>query len=459
MAQLPAGANGRAHDANPSAAGTGNAPIGQPFNLVTGNDVITGNVSGGRGFQDSVGYGAPNEFRDRLGSDDLFQFRAESFGSALGAPNIGGGVSVYRAFSGLPSTAAPIDARLGNRSYSIGGYGNRLYAAPSTGRGYNVLTLPTPVESQQQPSLGLFQNQEGQILQVTASPLFGLRQIEADRPSIDVSDLYRIDQPELPSADIESLDIDPSRFAPNGTRPGGPTDETGRPMDLREDGQRDPNAPIGDANQRAMYMSPSLIIGRQLQTQLAAGEQLELNTQVETRLERLEQDILGTGETEGPKSAYEQLLEKVRTGESSTTQSDLLAQSDGLEAPTQKQLNEAETRRREAIRRMLRQDEPQEGGDTIPEDVSLEGRLAEIMKKLDYDVPAVESFVGEREDVSTDLLKQAEEQFAKGQYFKAESLYRRAILNAREKDPLARVGLSHSLLGAGMIRSSALQLR
>ncbi|MEE8155008.1 MAG: hypothetical protein V3T53_08675, partial [Phycisphaerales bacterium] len=47
------------------------------------NLLVTGNVVAGRGFRGTVGYTAANDFRDELGSDEFFLFRA---GSAYSAP-------------------------------------------------------------------------------------------------------------------------------------------------------------------------------------------------------------------------------------------------------------------------------------------------------------------------------------------------------------------------------------
>ena len=48
------------------------------------NLLVTGNVVGGRGFRETVGYTAEFDFRAETGSDDLFAERANS---ALSAPN------------------------------------------------------------------------------------------------------------------------------------------------------------------------------------------------------------------------------------------------------------------------------------------------------------------------------------------------------------------------------------
>lgn len=70
-------------DANLSTSGMRNvASPDESLAYRVRNLLVTGNVAGGRGFRDSVGYTAAEDFRGVLGSDDLFQFRAESAFSA-----------------------------------------------------------------------------------------------------------------------------------------------------------------------------------------------------------------------------------------------------------------------------------------------------------------------------------------------------------------------------------------
>src|SRR5882672_6516540 len=64
------------HNLSPTSGGI-NSPVPiEDFRLR--NQIITGNVAGGRGFRGSVGYTAENDFRGRLGSNELFSFRADS---------------------------------------------------------------------------------------------------------------------------------------------------------------------------------------------------------------------------------------------------------------------------------------------------------------------------------------------------------------------------------------------
>ena len=107
QAQTRAGSDGRALDANQQVGSGGYNPEDGRLDFSRRNDVITGNVGGGRAFQDTVGYGAVGEFRDNLGSDTLFNFRANSLSSStsyLNAATIGGvnqqnNIHVYRSFT------------------------------------------------------------------------------------------------------------------------------------------------------------------------------------------------------------------------------------------------------------------------------------------------------------------------------------------------------------------------
>ena len=69
---------GRALDANLSAT-DGRINRSTPSqNFGSRNRLVTGNVVAGRGFRESVGYTAAYDFRGDTGSDDLFEFRADS---------------------------------------------------------------------------------------------------------------------------------------------------------------------------------------------------------------------------------------------------------------------------------------------------------------------------------------------------------------------------------------------
>ena len=103
---------GRALDANPGVNSAGVNRVENQVDYAARNDLITGNVAGGFGFQGSIGYTAPGAFRGELGSDSLFRFRADSLGSAPALAPLpsgsfnqptGGNVVVYNNFTAVPN--------------------------------------------------------------------------------------------------------------------------------------------------------------------------------------------------------------------------------------------------------------------------------------------------------------------------------------------------------------------
>src|SRR4051812_9661530 len=77
--------SGDALDRNLGVGSSGRNPSAAVQNYRDRNLLITGDVVGGRGFRGSVGYTAESDFRGRLGSNDTFQFRADS---AISSPEL-----------------------------------------------------------------------------------------------------------------------------------------------------------------------------------------------------------------------------------------------------------------------------------------------------------------------------------------------------------------------------------
>lgn len=84
--------DGRALDRNTRIGGQGvNNPVRDfQAELRFRNALVTGNVPGGAGFRGVTGYGLDYDFRQRVGSDDLFSFRRDSFTSGLAGTGIRG---------------------------------------------------------------------------------------------------------------------------------------------------------------------------------------------------------------------------------------------------------------------------------------------------------------------------------------------------------------------------------
>jgi hypothetical protein len=172
--------NGRALDANPRAGsggrndtGAGVAPGRGP--LVTGNQIVTGNVTAGRQFRDFVGYTDPAAFRGPTAGlvGDRFVRGSAGVPQPMGGPQINlsqptafygsdrvgpppaGYVPTVGASGGyIPSSAAAVNPGLGVRTFNQG-----LDSSFRSGE----LTLPTLDSATNQPTL------------LTASPLYGVR--------------------------------------------------------------------------------------------------------------------------------------------------------------------------------------------------------------------------------------------------------------------------------------------
>lgn len=112
------------------------------------NAVVTGNVGGGRQFRGSVGYSGDLDFRGATGSDDLFRFQRDSFGSGLAAQGVRG-IGGLQDAMGLSTNALPSSIAgstilqresAGVNATSLGGSGSRL-SGGGGGGGINPSTF------------------------------------------------------------------------------------------------------------------------------------------------------------------------------------------------------------------------------------------------------------------------------------------------------------------------------
>ena len=82
----------------------------------------------------------------------------------------------------------------------------------------------------------------------------------------------------------------------------------------------------------------------------------------------------------------------------------------------------------------------------------------DAVNQLNYDLPRLKSLASDKQDRIARMTKEAEAALANGKYLSAEGRYRQVLLDS-ENNPLARAGLVHAQLGAGMFRSAGLNLR
>lgn len=170
--------NGNARDAN-NRLGSGGYNGGgstSPY-AVNGNNIVTGNVTGGREFRGFVPYTDPGAFRGTTAGVGVDQFVRQSAGVPIGTYGNNNAQNVLPFYGdaraappppgfvqqaagqpgyvpGLPPTRTNGDLRLGNPFETI------QITQPRPGQ----LILPGPVDASQQPTV------------ITASPLYGVRQ-------------------------------------------------------------------------------------------------------------------------------------------------------------------------------------------------------------------------------------------------------------------------------------------
>lgn len=435
LGQNRVGNDGRALDANQQVGSTGYNPADGRLDFSRQNDIITGNVGGGRGFQDDVGYGAVGEFQDNLGSDNLFNFRAGSLSSSpsyLNAASVGGvgyqsNVSVYRGFTNRiaqPQAPGLIAPNGGGYQLSANGSLNTLNSSQiSTYRGTQSVGNQTPGLALQafssSPALGLRTNT------MTSEALSRKLQEAADEANSHETTNNMV-QPSIYGSDL---------FDPYGK----PKQDDASRSDLRP-GQ----------------LPPTLMIGQQLQVFGDAPGDASRFT-IKDRNAQMLESVFNRLDNADPEAAqgntYLNLLRAIHEDKE-----DVGADAwDGtLDAPTSQQLTEAERAYDDIMKEMYGDDyktrRASNSDDESGEDVR------GVVDRLNYNLPRIETLASDKPNRIARLTREAETALAGGKYLTAESRYRQIILEVSD-DPMPQVGLVHAQMGAGMFRSAGMNLR
>ncbi|WP_145073023.1 tetratricopeptide repeat protein [Poriferisphaera corsica] len=492
-AQQAVNQSGQALDANQQ-IGTGglNEPRFQEDYRLR-NDLVTDNVPGLRGFRGVVGYTAPGVFGfTNEDTDPLFRFRAQSLASSpsrLDAVQIGRsgaedyqGISIYGTFTDIPPF------RTGDKVLSAvdlkPGVGYQVIAPTRTARGVVIETDEGVISYRPQAStIGISElPQSAGQLEVQASPLLGVRQyLRLTNPTLDTTN------PEFPTLAQEEQ-----------TTPEGITS-----VDYRVEGT--PNAGVGTLEaftERPAQIAPGLRIGQQLQTQITQqGDETEAE-----RIERLEDNLfnppLSDRQAKPGDDVYADLLNAAREQnsdktnqlpentfgtpptlpddesqqqeqgnnpyqpqlpEQTTTEKQLSpleqAMYDAINKPSEEEVEAEEEKAAQQRRRLnIPSNTVYRPRTTRPTQEQYQKSLDELMNQLDYNLPRIETLAGTKNDRFNRELRTAEKELSAGRYFAAEDAYRRAV-RERPENPLARIGLIHAQLGAGLVRSSAHNLR
>ena len=515
-AQQRVGADGRALDANGRVGSGGTNAIEGRVDYNQRNDLVTGNVTDFSYFRGDVPYRAPGEFRGRLGTDDQFRFRADSYGSNpidrdYNDPLYGGGVSGRERLSIFRDFSQPGQGRLGNEVVlrqseqagvgGVGGYGSSNVVRTSTG------SLLQPDTQRAIDRAGVISTPDGRVLEVTASPLLGVRRNELNlnpaAPPDPNRQIERVLEEGTPGMRRDMGESDPReevRDVNDRRVPDGRVNLT--PIDPFGSGDVSSVARVED---RGLRVSPGLVLGQQLQSRVDPRSVGQTVQQAQERIARLERAVLEpptqTVAASGD-DVYLNVLDALaeRAGREPSRRlpagtNPLLSGAggeggagseggeggEGGEAPaygaelpslTQEQLAQAEQARREMLARQFGANpletgqgeaggEGGEGGETSQEseaDAAVNGRLAKLMEELGADLPRLESLAGASSGQTTQQMKEAEALLAKGSYMQAEAAYRR-VLQVSPQHVMARIGLANAELGAGLFRSAALTLR
>lgn len=421
--------DGRGLDRNLQEGSGGiNAPRRQnPYGRYS-DAVVTGNVGGTAAFRDRIGYRAAGEFTDRTSADDTFGFRRRSLPQSV-RPTVDTGAQ--------PTATNPLlsPTRVEGTVLRRGGTGPSVGEVARQGRAYphsfviedgrdassRALAPDGPMVDALRDRLsagpaaaGLLADDRGQVLQLTTSPLTGLRQ-----EVIGQMHLPRLEQDEQDELhDLDELDEDERRarraledrwrgrldgaLAERERRDRRPPRLSDRIRDRRVDPLRDAVSHIQEAEELEPGDDAYADLLRAIDQEVPAGLRLG------TRSRPIEED--------GEVTRIEQLAEE--------------------------------------FERLRRGEDIEDGVEPADEEETLDA----LASGLSYDLPAVETFVGARDSSVNRLLAQAEQAMSNEDYFKAQSIYER-VLAVQPGYAIAEMGRVHAQLGAGLYLSAALNLR
>jgi hypothetical protein len=309
FAQQRVGDEGRALDANPrvGSGGYNTGPIRDNYRY-NPNNVITGNVTGGREFRGHVPYTDPREFRGNVAGQDSDRLIARSLGAVqpyTDQPTVGQYEPFYGkrlatpapqgfALYGATGTYVQAPAPLPSSNQISNMLDNRLAPRPSD------LMIPGPIDPQTNlPTV------------LSASPLMGVRQFRAGDPAdIDylrnyssardenALDRLRLDPLLLRQMHDEiTIEVDPNTGQNVERRPAGQVSGTlQRPYETPQNdplGQRIASTPINDQPLAGNVRATGTAYNRVL---VPAHQQSSQYAEMERRLRRYYEDRLQTDE-------------------------------------------------------------------------------------------------------------------------------------------------------------------
>jgi len=417
--------------------GTGNTPprdFGAEVRLR--NSMVTGNAAGGRSLRIDAPYSDPADFRDTLGSSDIFAFRRDSLYSGLGGRGYRGteglqyqfGWSTGGSTGGL--TASALDAQAGREATSLTNQGaadtsptrfsTRSWdvAAPVTGAMRSTASF-TSTRSLTPTAVGLQQTENGGREIVAASTLLGLRAITLEKQETWNQPLGVVPESSKPLTPTGNVTLTPE----NTTPPANPL--AAQPASTRlETGAGTP--PASTSAQRTAY------------------DDLRARLDAYASPAKKPADDTKTPEAKPSPST------KPDPAAKPTTPGDGAA-SDKPE-PTEWE------KRLESLRSSLRKAESSKQADAdIP---ALDASTIRAIREAGQETRTTTSITEPtgRTNVFAEHVKAAEKAMADERYFDAEERFTRAI-SVRPGDANALAGRINAQLGSGLFVSAAVNLR
>jgi len=442
MAQNALG-NGNVLDNNLQAGSGGKNQVQQQQIFSARNNIVTGNVPGLGFFRDDVGYQATNEFGGNLGSADLFRFKATSFGSTLPAVSGGrssfgasrSGVGLYRSFSSTGSNSLNQSQNVSSTGVASFQSGGLVIQSKAQGVGTHLFGLTVPQQKtlraglKGQATIGYVKQADGKILEISVSPLLGLRRRSPSQPSSRLLNSFTTTH----QAQIDAR-VDQRVLGQSSANDGLDSSELG------EEGQ-DPNSD-GQSYQIDMMVKPRRM-----------GDPMPTDNRQSVDTAPVRADPPTGPGSEGDKdSPLDQLSDQSVIG--------LYGGDYVSDTPTYEQIQEAARIARERARRVAR------GLPVGPDPSGVdENRLgvdqrsyggqgeAERVQRL-----RLGTLAGAHDSRIYQLAILAEADLSARRYLDAEDRYEQ-VVRLDPENPLGHIGRIHAQIGSGMIESASLNLR
>ncbi len=483
LVALPARAQNALGDGRNLQRQTGNAPLPPVKNRNESfrdqmrlNDAIaTGNATGGRAFRGNTGYRAVDDFRGRLGSDDLF-FAQREMAPAASWADVGSSSLRYQldrtmslkrmgsnidgilgrgipneAFNGRARPLADADERI---SLGLGAGSLRSTSAYQIGRALTPATVGR-VES------------DGFVRSTEASGLRGLtvRQelSSRERAERDLERPNRIDTLVKTRTSYMELQERLNTFEQNNR-----IDQQPKPED--KDKTPDLRTKLEDNTKKPERKVPDL--GTELPTQTndrdkakpADGKDQNDPNKIGTVLpgDENRDPVTGLPRATAGSEAWRQRMAEIRKA---LDEEDKARTTTKQRKPSSKSTSKSSGKKGDDKSQTDKNDQKNAQNQNDDDQAARTSRLnRDTIRAIRESGGTVDKFVsnlspgGEDRDIYAELMVQGQKSLASGRYFDAEEQFSRAA-TLRKGDATALVGRLHAQLGAGMVLSASSNLR